>query len=97
MKKLVGRIFRDENGVETIEREPTEKYEVKWEVVPKIEKPNSRYPYRLIVTCPKCGHINLLPCQTSEILEWKLENFVEIGRKNMNYCGQCGAHNIVEL
>lgn len=94
MRKLIGQIFRDENGVETIERmEPG--YKVLWKIGTE-EDFSSDYPYRLTLTCPKCGLKQMSRFDTQRGRDWYLDTLKSKSINNRTYCGYCGAHNILQ-
>lgn len=98
MKKLIGRIFRDENGVETIERVPEERFFVKWRMRPNhTPRIGASLPYLIDMACPKCGRSFKIGYKTIEDRDTKMANIKFCGMEAYNYCGRCGAHNIVEL
>lgn len=89
MKKLIGRIFRDEHGVETIERvsEPVQRYISRWE----LEREDACV---LATTCPRCKHSYRVRFSSAEDLDEMVNTLSTRGWPTKNYCSYCGAHNI---
>ena len=92
MKELVGKIYRDEDGIETIER--CHMPATDWEVIifdtPNKVKTDLHYGYKM--TCPYCG--NSISCWVDSIAARDKSIKNSMFAVKHTYCGFCGHRNI---
>ena len=99
MKKLVGKIFQDENGTETIERINNSVSEWQIDIFDRCkpslniyEQGEQLYGYK--ITCPYCGNIYSNLYKNKAYRDKKIQE-VRYDPAN-TYCGFCGHKNIHE-